>query len=46
MREGSAADALVQAIGETGKLLEEHFPTVQGDTNELPDEVITGDSET
>ncbi len=46
MREGSAADALVQAIGEAGKLLEEHFPTVQGDTNELPDEVITGDSET
>jgi putative membrane protein len=43
--QGNAADALVQAIGEVGELLEKHFPTVHGDTNELPDGVITSDTE-
>ncbi|HOD76606.1 MAG TPA: TPM domain-containing protein, partial [Syntrophorhabdaceae bacterium] len=46
IRQGTAADALVEAIGEAGRLLEEHFPTVEGDTNELTDEVITSDRET
>jgi putative membrane protein len=46
IRQGKPADGLVEAIGEAGKLLGEHFPTVAGDTNELTDEVITTDRET
>ena len=46
IRQGNAADALARAIGEAGRLLEEHFPTVKDDTNELTDEVITSDRET
>jgi len=45
IRQSKAAEALVQAIGETGRLLEEHFPVVQGDTNELADDVIIDDRE-
>ena len=40
VKEGRACDALCQAIEETGRLLSTHFPTVTGDTNELPDAVI------
>ena len=40
VKEGRACDALCQAIQETGRLLSTHFPTVAGDTNELPDAVI------
>ena len=40
IKEGRACDALCQAIQETGQLLSTHFPTVAGDTNELPDTVI------
>jgi len=40
VKEGRACDALCQAIQETGRLLSVHFPTVAGDTNELPDTVI------
>ncbi|MDD3845678.1 MAG: TPM domain-containing protein [Syntrophorhabdaceae bacterium] len=43
VRERNAANALVEAIGEAGQLLEEHFPIGrEGDTNELADEVIIG----
>ncbi|NLT24277.1 MAG: hypothetical protein GXX82_14650 [Syntrophorhabdus sp.] len=45
IRQGNAADALARAIGEAGRLLEEHFPTVKDDTNELTDEVITTDGD-
>ena len=34
--------ALVQAIQEIGKMLAEHFPKTQENTNELPDDVIEG----
>lgn len=46
IRQGNAADALVRAIDEAGRLLAEHFPTVKDDTNELTDEVITTDGDT
>jgi putative membrane protein len=35
-----ACNALCQAIQDTGQLLSTHFPTIAGDTNELPDAVI------
>jgi len=40
VREGRACDTLCQAIQDTGQLLSTHFPTIAGDTNELPDAVI------
>jgi putative membrane protein len=40
IKEGRACDALCQAIQDMGQLLSTHFPTVAGDTNELPDTVI------
>jgi putative membrane protein len=40
IKEGRACDALCQAIQDMGQLLSTHFPTVAGDTNELPDSVI------
>ncbi|MBI5848952.1 MAG: hypothetical protein HZB31_13590 [Nitrospirae bacterium] len=41
IKEGRACDALCQAINEAGKILAQHFPLTAGDTNELPDQVIT-----
>lgn len=41
LKAGQAGPALVQAIGEAGDLLAEHFPMAPGDTDELPDEVQT-----
>ena len=41
IREGRACEALSQAIREVGVLLSEHFPITPGDTDELPDDVIT-----
>lgn len=43
IRTGDAAGALIKAIEETGELLHQHFPILDGDTNELPDAVIIGD---
>ena len=42
IKEGRACNALCQAIQDTGQLLSTHFPTIAGDTNELPDAVIIG----
>jgi putative membrane protein len=41
VREGRACDALSQAIQEIGILLARHFPITPGDTDELPDDVLT-----
>lgn len=41
IKEGRACDALSQAIQEIGGYLSKHFPITPGDTNELPDEVMT-----
>ena len=41
IKEGRACESLCQAIEGIGQLLIEHFPVTSGDTNELPDEVIT-----
>lgn len=40
IRNGNAADALVEAIRKAGELLEEHFPMRADDVNELSDGVI------
>jgi hypothetical protein len=42
IRQGRAAEALATAIREAGELLREHFPIVDGDTNELPDAIMIG----
>jgi putative membrane protein len=41
IREGRACEALSQAVEEIGVLLSKHFPITPGDTDELPDNVIT-----
>ncbi len=42
IKEGRACDAsLCQAIEGVGRLLAEHFPITYGDTDELPDQVLT-----
>jgi putative membrane protein len=41
IREGRACDALCQAIKDAGEILAKHFPLTPGDTNELPDRVMT-----
>jgi putative membrane protein len=41
IKENRAGEALCEAIGGMGRLLAEHFPRTAGDTDELPDEVIT-----
>lgn len=43
MREGRPADGLVQAVGMAGTLLAQHFPSVDGNPNELPDRLIEVD---
>lgn len=40
IKHGRAADALIGAIGDAGRLLQRHFPIQPGDINELPDAVI------
>ncbi|MFH1080819.1 MAG: TPM domain-containing protein [Pseudomonadota bacterium] len=42
IRQGRAADALIGAIHDAGELLREHFPILDGDTNELPDTIMIG----
>jgi len=42
IRERRACDALCRAIKESGEVLASHFPIKPGDTDELPDEVMTG----
>lgn len=41
MRDRRPCEGLCEAIRKIGELLSEHFPMVPGDTNELPDDVIT-----
>jgi putative membrane protein len=41
VREGRPCEALCEAIRKMGEVLSEHFPMTPGDTNELPDSVIT-----
>jgi putative membrane protein len=41
IKNGRACESLCQAIEGIGKLLAEHFPFTPGDTDELPDEVMT-----
>jgi len=40
VKKGRACDALCESIEDIGRLLAAHFPTIAGDTNELPDAVI------
>jgi putative membrane protein len=40
IKEGRACDALIDAIGEAGRLLAEHYPARPGDVDELPDGVL------
>ena len=40
IREGRPCDALCKVIESCGRVLEEHFPRKEDDTNELPDELI------
>ena len=44
VREGRPAPAFCEAIRKTGEALSEHFPMTPGDTNELPDSVITDEA--
>ena len=39
LRAGAARDAILEAIGELGRALAEHYPRRRGDVNELGDEV-------
>ena len=41
IREGRPCEALCGAIQEIGESLSRHFPVTPGDTNELPEDVIT-----
>ena len=41
MKEGRGCEALCKAIRDAGGLLSRHFPLEPGDTNELPNKVIT-----
>jgi len=43
VREGRAADALINAMKELGDLLAHHYPITPGDINELPDEILCED---
>jgi putative membrane protein len=40
IKEGRACEALCEAIMEAGELLAKHFPAVDGDVDELPDDVM------
>jgi putative membrane protein len=41
IKEGRGSEALCKAIQDAGNLISRHFPLEPGDTNELPDKVIT-----
>ncbi|NCO83330.1 MAG: hypothetical protein COZ31_09135 [Nitrospirae bacterium CG_4_10_14_3_um_filter_44_29] len=41
IKDGRACDSLCNAIREAGALLAKHFPVTPGDTDELPDKVMT-----
>ncbi len=41
IRDGRSFDALCGAIQNIGEILSKHFPMAPGDTNELPEDVIT-----
>ena len=43
IKENQACEALTKAIQEIGVLLSQHFPITPGDTDELPDGVMTGE---
>lgn len=40
VKDGRPADGMVDAVAAIGKVLVEHFPRSEGDTNELPDRLI------
>lgn len=40
LRAGRRADALVEAVGQVGRVLEKHLPRRPDDRNELPDDVV------
>lgn len=40
VKDGRPGDGLAEAVGQIGKVLAEHFPRSEGDTNELPDRLI------
>lgn len=40
LREGRIADGVIAAVERVGKILAEHLPRAEGDTNELPDRLI------
>lgn len=40
MKEGKQKEAIVSAVAALGQTLARHFPAGNGDTNEVPDEVI------
>ncbi len=44
VREGRPCDALCEAIRKIGEVLSRHFPMTPGDTNELPNSVLTEES--
>jgi putative membrane protein len=41
IRLGRACETLCRAIEEMGERLAEHFPLIEGDINELPNDVLT-----
>ncbi|HMT28389.1 MAG TPA: TPM domain-containing protein [Bacteroidia bacterium] len=43
-REGRITNGLLEAIHESGEALAKHFPFNKGDSNELSDDIIFGDS--
>lgn len=40
IRQGNVAEGLVAGVRDVGKVLSEHFPRAEDDTNELPDRLI------
>lgn len=40
VKDGRPGDGLAEAVAQIGKVLAEHFPRSEGDTNELPDRLI------
>lgn len=40
IREGRLADGMIAGVTEVGKVLAQHFPRAEDDTNELPDRLI------
>jgi putative membrane protein len=40
VKQGRPGDGMAEAVAQIGKVLAEHFPRSEGDTNELPDRLI------